>query len=54
VKLTAQHLFDAAMVLLVARWAVRELASDHSAYEMIQNLELGSADEFRVLLTRGG
>jgi hypothetical protein len=39
VKLTAQRLLDTAIVLPVARRAVRELASDHSAFEMMQNLE---------------
>jgi hypothetical protein len=39
VKLTPQRLLDLAHVLPMARRAVRELASNHTAFEMIQNLE---------------
>jgi Transglutaminase-like superfamily len=39
VKLTVQRLLDAAIVLPVAWRAVQELASEHSAFEMMQHLE---------------
>jgi Transglutaminase-like superfamily len=39
VKITPQRLLDTARVLPIARRAVRELASDRTAFEMIQNLE---------------
>jgi hypothetical protein len=39
VKITPQRLLDTARVLPIARRAVAELASNHTAFEMIQNLE---------------
>jgi Transglutaminase-like superfamily len=39
VKITPQRLLDTARVLPIARRAVRELASNHTAFEMIQHLE---------------
>jgi hypothetical protein len=40
VRLTPQRLLDTARVLPVARRAVQELASERSAFEMIQTLEV--------------
>jgi Transglutaminase-like superfamily len=40
VRLTPQRLLDTARVLPVARRAIQELASERSAFEMIQTLEV--------------
>jgi Transglutaminase-like superfamily len=49
VSLTPQRLLDAALVLPIARRAVRALASNQTAFEMMQSLECWGSDHPRVV-----